>query len=621
MIRSLRIKAYRNIPDAEMDLSRANIFVGGSGQGKSSIIEAARFALTGRNQWTDLRGQGLDTQVRSGEKKARVELTLERDGNILEVMRTIPASPGVDALQASINAFLGVPQAMVAAQMETRRFFRLDAKDQQALLQSLLAADLTMERLFAEMDKEQAGLGAWFGRQVEADTGAGSIKDFAEAGRKAAKKLRDKTAGELEVKAKAAASEEQPPTQEHLDFLQRKVEDLAAQIGRAEGENAGACDLAESRMREYTTRMQQHDQAVAALNAAKHAVKVAQADVDGMAHPERGSDAIEEDLAKAIERLREAQGEENAAIQAMSAIPDGPCPAGTCLRASTAAALEKVNAAKKIADDADLVVVDLRRQQAAAARQEEAIANALARQDNANRALGTAKKALDAMPVPPQKPDAAPPGPDLSALRDQKRKTEEALMGARAAQMRAQAAERARAEVTKLQQDHAAQAREAERWEAAVAAVGPAGIKARLMEKEMAGLAREVAALTRDFFAMDFRIQAEPWLLEARIGDGWIPVSQVSWSQKAALSACLQAVLARRSGFKLIVIDEAGADSGMRAAMLTMLEELTDLQAFFLVTSDQRPPVEPGDEDAGLRWWYVEGGQVERIREEVAVGG
>lgn len=625
MIEHLTIENFRNVTKAEMPPGRLNIVVGPAGGGKTSIVEAIRYALTGRDQWTDDRGCGLETQVKAGEKKATISLRWAGDGT--PFVRTIPPPKGVTALQQTIDGVLKVPLQVVAAQMETRRIFHLAANHQQALIQQVAGAHVTIEQVLAEMDKLQAGLGKWFDAKLDKVPAGTRLFDFAQEGRRDAKKARDKTAGELEVKAKAVASAETPPTQEHLDFLERKISELATQIGRAEGEGAGARELAESRMREYTTRMQQHDQAVAGLNAAKHAVKVAQADVDGMAHPERGSDAIETDLSAAIDRRNAARGEEDAALKAMSAIPDGPCPAGACLRASTANALEKVNAAKKAADEADLVVLDLRRQHAAAERLEEAIANALGRLDNAKSALATAKKAIDALPVPPPKPEPAPAGPDLSALREQKSKTELALVTARAAQMRAQAAERVRGEVTKLETDLATQAREAELWELVVPALGPAGIKAKLMEAGIQEFAGDADQLCVEHFGARLRIVPEPWAIEMNFDHGWIPVGQASWSWQARASACIQVALARRSGFPIVVLDETGSDPPTAQRILGMLDEQDELQVFLLSTARTmdgdafvRLEAAPGDWEAGWRWFWVQDGRVEmveRVAEEV----
>ena len=70
MFTRLEIRDFRNIASARLDLDRVNWICGPSGGGKTSIGAAIEFCLTGGNEWTDGRGQGLDTQVRHGQKEA-----------------------------------------------------------------------------------------------------------------------------------------------------------------------------------------------------------------------------------------------------------------------------------------------------------------------------------------------------------------------------------------------------------------------------------------------------------------------------------------------------------------------------------------------------------------------
>lgn len=77
---SISIKDFRNIRQIFLeDLKKSIFLLGRNGVGKSSVIEAVRWALYGRAELTDRAGRGSSVLIRDGAKKAEVSLVLEVD--------------------------------------------------------------------------------------------------------------------------------------------------------------------------------------------------------------------------------------------------------------------------------------------------------------------------------------------------------------------------------------------------------------------------------------------------------------------------------------------------------------------------------------------------------------
>ena len=89
MIRHLRLRNWRSYEDVELDFTRGTTFiVASNGIGKTSLIEAARWALFGEQRF------GVYQAVRKGAPSATARVVLELpDGRELAVERVLPAKP------------------------------------------------------------------------------------------------------------------------------------------------------------------------------------------------------------------------------------------------------------------------------------------------------------------------------------------------------------------------------------------------------------------------------------------------------------------------------------------------------------------------------------------------
>ena len=81
ILRALQVLHYRNLEPQRLELSGGITgIVGGNGQGKTNVLEAAFLALTGV-----LEVSKLETVIRLGEREAHVAATLERDDGVTKL--------------------------------------------------------------------------------------------------------------------------------------------------------------------------------------------------------------------------------------------------------------------------------------------------------------------------------------------------------------------------------------------------------------------------------------------------------------------------------------------------------------------------------------------------------
>lgn len=85
-INTLAVENFRNHKSTQLVLDKVNFFVGQNNAGKTSLLAAIEWGLTGRCMWTDKAGRGAADLVRQGEKQAVVALEVEDIGSILRSM-------------------------------------------------------------------------------------------------------------------------------------------------------------------------------------------------------------------------------------------------------------------------------------------------------------------------------------------------------------------------------------------------------------------------------------------------------------------------------------------------------------------------------------------------------
>lgn len=108
----LSVTAFEGVPSFEAPLSRLTLIAGDNGSGKSSLLEALRFALTGEVDRVKLK-KDLPLLVTEGATKARVSITLDDGERITGLLPTgkhlnpiDPRSP--DAIALDPARFMGM---------------------------------------------------------------------------------------------------------------------------------------------------------------------------------------------------------------------------------------------------------------------------------------------------------------------------------------------------------------------------------------------------------------------------------------------------------------------------------------------------------------------------------
>jgi len=154
-INRLYLKNFCNHTETEIDLGRINFFVGHNNAGKSSILAAIEWALTGRCLWTDKAGRGAADLVRQGEKQAVVTLDVEGLG---AVARSLPPHTlqvgrvaGVNEGQAAIHNYLRADESRLQVALNTGAFLAMTQAEQRAFLFSAYGLSWTAEQVAAEL--------------------------------------------------------------------------------------------------------------------------------------------------------------------------------------------------------------------------------------------------------------------------------------------------------------------------------------------------------------------------------------------------------------------------------------------------------------------------------------
>jgi DNA repair exonuclease SbcCD ATPase subunit len=145
-VRRIDLQNFRNFELASFDLGDRVAIVGPNGVGKSTLVDAVAWCLTGRCRGVDGRGVGQKDLIRSGADD--MEVTLDVDG-LGTVTRTLSRHGSmISSVKTDvILAKLGVSEAMLHAVLYGRTFFQLHHGDAKAMLMALLNVQVAPEDL------------------------------------------------------------------------------------------------------------------------------------------------------------------------------------------------------------------------------------------------------------------------------------------------------------------------------------------------------------------------------------------------------------------------------------------------------------------------------------------
>lgn len=146
MVTRIELKNFRNFSSLVLTPGRRLMLAGRNGKGKSTVVDALAWAITGQCRGVNAKGEGQQELIKLGEQEAEVVLDIDQVGQVRRrVARGSSASSNIPT-EMILNQ-LGVSAAAVLVALYGRRFFAMDYKDAQRLLMGLLnvevkAADL-----------------------------------------------------------------------------------------------------------------------------------------------------------------------------------------------------------------------------------------------------------------------------------------------------------------------------------------------------------------------------------------------------------------------------------------------------------------------------------------------
>ncbi|MHB8867465.1 MAG: AAA family ATPase [Thermoleophilia bacterium] len=240
-VESLTLKDFKSYQDADLDLSGVQLasVVGANGAGKSSLLEAIAFALTGARSM-----RNLDQFIRQGAEECRVALTFSTGGEIYRLTRTRSSrGSGKSTLELARQDESGLWAAEGTGARDTEeRVRQILGCDEDTLLQTAIVS--------------QGDAGSFFAlRPAQRLEALGSILRL------------DEAFGPLESHFRAAAAE----AKTSLETARRDVERLEADVVRLEHRRE---DLAEAQ-RSVERAEQSAEADEAALAEAREALSLA----------------------------------------------------------------------------------------------------------------------------------------------------------------------------------------------------------------------------------------------------------------------------------------------------------------------------------------------------------
>jgi chromosome segregation ATPase len=146
MLTAIQVEQFRNIEDTQIDVAPGVTFLFGANEaGKSSVLEAVRWALTGRAHGTDAAGKGAGKLVRDGARQASVTLHFLLNGRAVGLTRTVTTSGKTSLMPSTIDVagVLGTPSLDVLdAALDGERLLSADHATAKALLLRLIQPEI-----------------------------------------------------------------------------------------------------------------------------------------------------------------------------------------------------------------------------------------------------------------------------------------------------------------------------------------------------------------------------------------------------------------------------------------------------------------------------------------------
>jgi len=255
-INKLVLQNYRNHTNTAIELDKMNIFLGRNNSGKTAILSAIEWALTGRNLWTDRAGRGAGELVNKGAGACQVGLELAGFGGVVRSMPphslTAGKNRGIQDGQAALYYHLGVDEEILKLALNAGSFAGMAPAEQQAFIFSLCGVSFSPDDIAAAVHQYLLKAGVGEETAGEAARRAGSLVPqgiscdpaILEGMARRAREMRKETKRELErIRAALAETElsslpegialaEQEDVKRQLAALEANRDQLLQSLGR-----------------------------------------------------------------------------------------------------------------------------------------------------------------------------------------------------------------------------------------------------------------------------------------------------------------------------------------------------------------------------------------------------
>lgn len=234
-IDSLKLVDFRSHRGSQVEFEQLNLIAGRNASGKSSLIYALEYALTGKCDATDKAGRGAEDLIRVGQEGACVQVVM----NSLRISRSIPSRfeisenetmwpGGIRELQAALYDRLQVDSELLAACLNCSRITGWSAADIKSVAFPLLGVgqDAVQDALVDWLTIHAEGniclldLAAKYAAFTDLDARFDAIFKA----RKEAKKIRDKAQADLDAEGDMVTPDREKLATMEAQLAQRKAE-------------------------------------------------------------------------------------------------------------------------------------------------------------------------------------------------------------------------------------------------------------------------------------------------------------------------------------------------------------------------------------------------------------
>jgi DNA repair exonuclease SbcCD ATPase subunit len=620
-IKQITLTDWRAYASAVLSCAPLTVVRGANHSGKTSIAEAIQIALGGRSDTTDLKGAGASDNIRTGATKAEINLLLQGAKEEVELKVAYSNMTGRRSQNASSGPFLNwmeMQQERFRCVLSTDYF--TSQKDRQKNILASLVLPTT-----AEYDPAMLELAMkHFQAAPNGVTPVAFLDNLYQ--------LSFKARSEAKVALQAIYIPPQPPAlaapseavDEKLSTLRKKAEKLAKKA--APGGNDAAIARLTAQIEALEEKLKAADEELSELRPTLADVEAdilpapKLKDVTGTAGRRAFLNQLDE-KARQLTAEREAQREVQQMFRDM--LSDPSCP--TCKQTISPEFIKgKIAEHKALEEAAGLAYNGLLEEKAGLGDVEgsegalKAHAEAVARKQQLTQeiakhhkifseaSLDLPKRRNELDNLKTQAPAEDAPNAELEALHAEIAKWEGHLRSAITYEATLKQIEEATAR-------RVAQQKTVDELEKLVAYSGKDGIKAKLIEENIAAFMGTVNSVL-SAWSYSCALSFEPYAFTVTGNGRTLPVKQLSGSEAMFFGIALQCAIAVWSKIRMVVIDKAdtlvGAERGRLFQTLdALITNGTLAQAIVMMSSEQLDV----RERPGTAFYFAQGGTVRKL--------